>query len=233
MTRLYIFDFDGTLSYTGGDIALSVQLIQRKYGAPVTDEKSILAFVGYGARYLIENTVTCGPGNEAAPEKSSASEFGPGSAGASFEDIYRDYLEVYYEHATDTSRLYPGVRETLEALIARGDRTALFTNKPRRVTDKTLRFLGIDGLFEATFCPEDLERKKPDPEGILRCSRATGVPLERTLMVGDSRADVDAGRAAGVKTLGLLNGMGDRAKLLAAGPDFTAESFGEIPGIEF
>ena len=230
MDRLYIFDFDGTLSYTGDDIALSVQIIQKKYGAPVTDVKSILAFVGYGAKYLIENTVTAGLAQKAAAEWTAN---GAAADGPSFETIYRDYMDVYYEHAADTSRLYPGVRETLVKLAGRGDRIALFTNKPKRVTARTLDFLGIKDFFEVILCPEDLTRRKPDPEGIFKCVEMTGSDLSRTLMVGDSRADIDAGKAAGVKTLGLLNGMGDREKLLAAGPDFTAEHFGDVLSVEF
>ena len=226
MDRLYIFDFDGTLSYTGDDIAESVRIIQKKYGAPVMDTQSILAFVGYGAKYLIANTVV---------EKLSEKNGGKGAAGfeALSDAIYRDYLETYCEHSTDTSILYPGVKETLEKLAKRGDRTALFTNKPRRATDKMLGFFGIDRLFEVTVCPEDVTRRKPDPEGILHCSVSTGIPLPKTIMIGDSAADVDAGRAAGVTTLALLNGMGDRTALLSAGPDLTAETFEDIPEISF
>ncbi len=216
MNKLYIFDFDGTLSDTGGDIAFSVRETQRHFGAPLMDGKAILANVGYGARHLIERTVG-----------SAADSVAP------IEEIFKFYVGEYFDHCTDTSRLYEGVTETLDLLLARGDKCAVFTNKPLPVTLKMLDFFGITGRFSAVFCPENLTKRKPDPEGIFRCMEKTGVSAGNTLMCGDSKPDIDAGRAAGVKTCGLTFGMGDREKLLAAGPDFLASSFREIADIVF
>ena len=214
MKKLYIFDFDGTLSDTGKDIAFSVRETQRRFGVPLMDEKSILANIGYGARHLIERAVAA---DSSAPP----------------DEILKVYVNAYFDHCTDTSRLYDGVTETLDLLLSRGDLCAVFTNKPLPITRKMLDFFNISDRFSAVFCPENLTNRKPDPEGIIRCMEQTGIAPWNTMMCGDSKPDIDAGRSAGVKTCGLLFGMGDREKLLAAGPDFLASSFGEIADIVF
>ncbi len=206
--RLYIFDFDGTISYTGDDIAKSLNEVRKEYGLDTLPTCEILKYVGYGAGFLVENVL-------AVP-------------GVSQDKILLDYKEAYFDHCTDTSVPYPGLAETLDLLKKRGDNVSLFTNKPLRITHKTLEYFGLKDVFKSVYCPENLAKRKPDPEGIMRCMADAGVSAASTVMVGDSKADVDAGRAAGVKTCGCLYGMGDPEKLKAAGPDFLIEDIRQI-----
>lgn len=210
--RLYIFDFDGTISYTGDDIATSLNVVRKNYGLLPLETDEVLKYVGYGARFLIENVLTV--------------------PGVSVDEILLAYKEAYFDHCTDTSIPYPGLSGTLSLLTKRGDTVSLFTNKPLKITEKTLAFFGIRDVFTSVYCPENLAKRKPDPEGIRRCMEDAGIPPERTVMVGDSKADIDAGRAAGVKTCGCLYGMGERQKLIDAGPDFLIEDIKDIANIE-
>ncbi len=211
--RLYIFDFDGTISYTGEDIAASLNEVRRLYSLTPLETAEVLKYVGYGAKFLIENTLA------EAPDP--------------LETVLQRYKEAYFSHCTDTSRPYEGLTETLDKLIRRGDKVSLFTNKPLRITLKTLDFFGIRDRFTSIYCPENLNNRKPDPEGILRCIDDANAEKANTIMVGDSKADVDAGKAAGVMTCGCLYGMGDREKLIKAAPDRLIEDIRELPGLAF
>ena len=211
--RLFIFDFDGTISYTGGDIAASLNEVRESYGLMPLATDEVLKYVGYGARFLIENTVNV--------------------PGATVESVLTRYKASYFDHCTDTSKPYDGLVETLDALIKRGDSVALFTNKPLKITIKTLDFFGIRDRFNSIYCPENLTARKPDPEGIVKCMADAGVSNDMTVMVGDSKADVDAGKAAGVKTCACLYGMGDVKKLLDSGPDFTINNIRELTELNF
>ncbi len=213
MKKLYVFDFDGVIADTGDDIAAAVMAAQRHFKAcKVRGKKNILSFVGYGAEYLIEHTVT-GAGNGDA---------------AKLKEVVAWYKEYYYEHCADKSKLYSGVEDMLKALKAKGAFVCMFTNKPKRVTERSLKIFGIYDLFDHIFCPEDLCERKPSPEGIIKCMEACGVSAEDTLMVGDSAADIVAAKAAGVSSCGVLCGLGDREKMQAEGPDFTVYFASEV-----
>lgn len=212
MKKLYIFDFDGTISYTGGDIAVSLNEVREKYGLEALGVSEVLKFVGYGARFLIENTLNV--------------------PGEPLDKILEEYKASYFVHCCDTSVPYDGLAEILDVIRERGDLAALFTNKPLKITVKTLDRFGIKDRFNSIYCPENLTKRKPDPEGIFRSMEDAGTDTASTVMVGDSKADIDAGRAAGVKTCGCLYGMGDKEKLLAAGPDFTVNDIREVADLK-
>lgn len=216
LRKLFVFDFDGVIADTGADIAAAVKAAQRHFGA-LTDmgEKEILGYVGYGAMFLLENTVV--------PYVSEA-DF-------SAEEIFSWYKQYYFEHCIEKTVLYDGVKETLEHLVSRGDSVCMFSNKPAAVARRSLELLGVASFFERVFCPEDLENRKPHPEGIFRCMEHAQVPKERTIMIGDSAADIIAAHAAGVVSCGVLFGIGDTDRMLAEKPDVTVNRFCEIKKI--
>lgn len=209
MKKLYIFDFDGVIADTGADIAAAVRAAQRHFGASETSDSDILKYVGYGAEFLIENTVL----NDSAADR---------------QDVVDWYKQYYYEHCAERSVLYPGIKETLEKLRAMGHGVCMFTNKPKWVAERSLKAFEIYDLFDHIFCPEDLGKRKPAPEGIIKCMEACGISAENTLMIGDSAADIVAAKSAGVKACGVLCGIGDREKMMAEGPDFTVNTAGEL-----
>jgi len=126
----------------------------------------------------------------------------------------------------DTTRLYPGVLETLDALDDR--ELAVLTNKPGDLSREILTGLGIAPRFRRIWGPEDAGARKPDPAGLRRLLAEMGVAAAEAAIVGDSAVDVAAGRAAGVLTVGVTYGLNPTS--LAAQPaHFTLDDLRTLP----
>ena len=200
MARLLVFDLDGTLVDSSRDIAASANEALRRV-APGTAEiplAAILSFVGEGARLLVERSLR--------------------HAGLSLspDEVLPVYIECYAERLLDTTRLYPGVAEALDALA--GTTLAVLTNKPGDFSRSILEGLGVAPRFARIWGAGDVATRKPDPGGLLRLMSDLGAGAEDTWMVGDSATDVGAGRAAGVRVAGVTWGF-HPGGLRAAGPD--------------
>jgi phosphoglycolate phosphatase len=200
LARLLVFDLDGTLVDSSRDIAASVNAALAKV-APAAAEiplAQILSFVGEGARLLVERSLR--------------------HAGVSLsaDQVLPVYIECYAERLLDTTRLYPGVAEALDAL--RGPALAVLTNKPGDFSRRILESLGVAGRFARILGAGDVLSRKPDPGGLLGLMADAGAAREETWMIGDSATDVAAARAAGVRVAGVTWGF-HPAALRAAGPD--------------
>jgi phosphoglycolate phosphatase len=200
LARLLVFDLDGTLVDSSRDIATAVNAAFACLapGTPTIPLDAILSFVGEGARLLIERSV--------------------GHAGLDLpaDDVLAVYLECYRAHLLDTTSLYPGIPEALDAL--EGTTLAVLTNKPGDMSRAILEGLGVSGRFARVWGAGDVPSRKPDPAGLLCLIDDIGVPAGETWMVGDSATDVGAARAAGVRVAGVTWGFHPVA-LRAAGAD--------------
>jgi phosphoglycolate phosphatase len=165
--------------------------------APVPLE-AVVAYVGDGARVLVERSLR--------------------HAGLELpvDNVLRVYLGCYRERLLDTTRLYPGVAEALDALA--GATLAVLTNKPGDMSRAILEGLGVASRFARIWGPADVPARKPDPAGLVRLMTELGATAGGTWMVGDSATDVEAARAAGVRVAGVIWGFHPGA-LRAAGPD--------------
>ena len=202
-----IYDFDGVIADTAEDIAGAVQATQRQYGLPLMDIPTVISYVGLGARYLLEHCL-------------------PTLDTPRLEEALCWYKAFYREHSKVKTRLYPTVRETLEAIHRLGVPQFVVSNKPEPITSKLVEELQVAHCFCRVWGPESLTRMKPDPEGLLLSMETAG--CRNGLMVGDSYTDIQAGKRAGIHTCGVLYGLGDRDKLIAEQADFYVETFGEI-----
>ena len=202
-----IYDFDGVIADTGEDIAYAVQNTQKHFGKKVMTIPEIISFVGFGASYLIKNTL-------------------PDIPEERHEEILGWYKSFYYEHSIINTKLYPTVEETLRRFKEAGVPQFIVSNKPEAITKKILVQLGIDDCFHDVFGPESLTKMKPDPEGLIKAMETVG--RHKGIMVGDTYSDIKAGRAAGIKTMGLTKGLGDPERLKEEKPDILAEKLGEI-----
>lgn len=133
---------------------------------------------------------------------------------------------IYLKRCLRHTRLYPEVRATLSRL--RGVRLAVATNKPRIQTIKILRGLKIRRRLDAVYGGDDLERRKPHPEVLLRIMRRFKVRPRAVLMVGDSRFDMEAGRRAGCPVCAVTFGFGKRKELRPWRPDFIIGRFSDL-----
>lgn len=175
-----IVDLDGTLVDTLGDFveALNRTLADLHLGR--VDRGFIERTVGKGSEHLIRSTLT----HVGAPAQR-------------YDEAWARYQHHYLAVNGQFSEVYPGAREGLERLAARGLRLACLTNKPTAFAQPLLAAKGLSGYFAHTFGGDAFERKKPDPLPLWRTCEALGSAPARTMMVGDSSNDARAARAAG------------------------------------
>ena len=128
-------------------------------------------------------------------------------------------------------RLYPGARDVLEGMRARGRRMCLASNTPKRFVQIKLDALDIRGFFDAVFTPQDPWGGKPKPDSLLHAMERFGLNPKEVVMVGDHDQDVHYGENAGVKTVGVLNEFNSRDELVAAEPDQIISSISELPAV--
>ena len=208
--RLLIFDLDGTLIDSKLDLAVAVNATRASLHLRPMDEERIYSYVGEGAPTLIRRAI--GP-KFSEEEMAQAVEF---------------FLTYYHDHKLDHTRLYPGVREALEAL---SDRIlAVLTNKPVRISREILDELGIAGRFRYVFGGNSFTTKKPHPEGAHTILQDSGIRPEQAMMVGDSGVDVITGRNAGIHTCGVRYGFAPET-FEQHPPDLMVDSLGELAAL--
>ena len=191
--RALIFDLDGTLIDSKGDLIHSVNAMLREMRRPELPEQLIAGYVGHGAPQLVARAL-----GESASEAERKS-------GLQF------FLGYYEDHKMDTTRAYPGVRETLEELAAMP--MAVLTNKPVRISGRILDSLGLSKFFRVVYGGNSFETKKPDPLGAKTILSEFGTPPQEALVIGDSEVDVQTARNAGTFAAFASYGFGvcDRA----------------------
>lgn len=178
-------------------------------GLEALDQSTINSYVGEGAAVLIRRAL----GPEATEEEiKKALEF---------------FLLYYREHALEHTKLYPGVREGIEELHARGKSLAVLTNKPVRISNDIMRALGLSEKFFKVYGGNSFEQKKPDPIGITTLMGEVKASAAETMVVGDSFVDIRAARNARVKACGVTWGF-DPERMRAEGPDLIVDSMAEL-----
>jgi pyrophosphatase PpaX len=138
------------------------------------------------------------------------------------------FTPAYERYAAEGVRPFPGAVELLQTLRERGVAVAVVTSKARVRYAADAARGGLDRLVGAVTCAEDVARGKPDPQGIHSVLDALGVPVQRAVLVGDTAVDVAAGRAAGVRTIGVTWGSTPAGPLREAGADGVVESFADL-----
>jgi phosphoglycolate phosphatase len=206
---LLVFDLDGTLVDSSRDLAAATNeaIARVAPGAPAIPLDVVVSFVGEGARLLVERSLRHA-GVDTAPEA-----------------VLPVFFECYGERLLDTTRLYPGVAEALDALA--GCTLAVLTNKPGPFSRTILEGLGVASRFARVWGYGDVPARKPDPAGLLRMLDELGTASPEAWMIGDSAIDVRTGRAAGVRVAGVTWGL-DPEGVRAARPDRLLASAGEL-----
>ena len=206
--QTYIFDLDGTLLDTLGDLAASVNYAMRTHGMPEHSVDEVCRFVGNGVRRLMERAV---PGGAAHP---------------AFEAAFATFRRHYMEHSLDTTRPYEGIPEMLQELKRRGRHTAVVSNKFDAATKELCRHFFPDTIDVAVGEHEaEGIRKKPAPDTVLQALSQLEVGQEGAVYVGDSDVDIQTARNSGLPCISVLWGFRDREFLLAHG----AETFVSQP----
>lgn len=213
-TALVLFDLDGTLVDSAPDIATAANTALAAVGLPPRAEAEIRDFIGNGADSLLHRCLTGTRDGRAAPALHA-------QAYAAFQTGYMDCL-------TARTRPYDGVVETLDTLRARGVALGCVTNKPLRFTLPLLENLALAPYFAVTYGGDSFPVKKPDPLPLHAAARACGARPDETVMVGDSMADLEAARAAGMRIFCVAYGYAGGVDLARLAPDALVAT---MPGI--
>ena len=193
--KLLIFDLDGTLIDTLADITNSLNYAFGRRGLKKKlTEKQVRGMVGRGIGRLVEKAAAAG--RDAGGRKIA-------------EELTGDFLAHYRRHLLDNTRLYPGVRETIEKLD--GFKKAIITNKSVPLTRKILKGLDFAGQFDLVAGPETAGAMKPSPEPVFYVLRRLKIAPAESVLIGDSRLDIESGKRAGVKcTVAVTYGYGGK-----------------------
>jgi phosphoglycolate phosphatase len=184
--KLLAIDLDGTLVDSAPDIAHCLGLALEAIGHAPPGEARTRVWIGDGLETLIARALA--HGSSAEPRVSGEARHK--AALAAFLACYRDNLFV-------RSRLYPSVRETLDALRASGFRLCCITNKRYSFSDELLVKAGIRDYFEILLGGDSLAEKKPSPLQLKFAAETLGISPSAATLVGDSHQDLRAARAAG------------------------------------
>jgi len=205
--RALIFDLDGTLIDSKLDLALAVNAALQEMGRAALPHEQIFGYIGQGAPKLIARAL----GKGATQEE--------GRRGLEF------FIQYYSIHKLDNTSLYPGVRETLDALA--GMPMAVLTNKPVGASRGILQGLGLAETFQIIYGGNSFERKKPDPMGVETILREFGAAPAQVMFVGDSEIDVQTARNAGTWVCGVTYGFGSH-RLAEFPPDLLVDNLTEL-----
>lgn len=211
---LVVFDLDGTLFNTLGDLAVAVNYALRHFGLPEHSEEQVRSFIGNGSMKLIERSM-----GEAALSENIA------RTGVTIEMVHKVYSDFYWEHCTERTLPNPGVVEFLRNSSVR---VAMLTNKPLRPSEKILNHFGLRDRFEFILCGDTTPERKPSPAGLLKILEMAGVSREEAVMVGDDQPDILAARNAKVDCVTLFCGFGKPVNLLPLNPQNVVHSYEEM-----
>jgi len=220
--KLLVFDLDGTLIDSAQDLCNSVNAALNDVGYGPLPDPLIAGFVGNGAPMLMRRSLALATGVQ--PDTVNEEQLAR---------AYQFFLQYYREHKLDFTYAYEGVLDALKALHELHDAPpgpsrimAVLTNKPVRPARGICEGLGLAGYFIHIYGGDSFPVKKPDPLGLRSLMEETGSSPEQTLMIGDSKVDVQTARNAGAWSLGCAFGFGPQ-NLMDTPPDVLVDSAAE------
>ncbi|GHB96300.1 phosphoglycolate phosphatase [Thermomonas carbonis] len=206
--RLLLFDLDGTLLDSAPDMVATVNRMRTARGQPPMPLAQLRPHVSKGSR---------------AMSAAAFPELGGEVSGA----MIREFLDIYEQELGRSSVLFDGVVELLDAIEADGARWGIITNKPEYLAKQVIPQLGWDTRSAILLGGDTLAERKPHPLPLLHAAEQLGAAIEDCVYVGDDQRDIDAARAAGMRSVVALWGYRDEGEL----PDrWGADAMAETPG---
>lgn len=182
-----LFDLDGTLVDTAPDMVAVLTRLQQDNGFEPLPYETARASVSNGAMGLI---------------RLAFSMLDDAERGR----LHQDYLERYEAAVCVGSTVFPGLAALLDRLDEHARPWGVVTNKPRRMTEPLLEMLGLHRRAACTVSGDTLPQRKPHPAPLLHACEMAGVPPAKTVYVGDAQRDIEAGQAAGMRTIAAAYG---------------------------
>ena len=247
--ELFIFDLDGTLFNTLGDLAPAVNYAMTQFSLHTHSNDDVRTFIGNGSMNLIRRAVAANfipVASTRDMEKVAETLAQENYSEENIKEIHKVYSEYYWEHCTENTEPYEGVIELVQRIAAsnrygdgatsNGNRAvfnrdenhagtryaAMLTNKPIAPAQKILKKFGLENSFATYLCGDTTPERKPSPAGIYEILRQTGIAPEKAIMIGDDTPDVLAAKNAGIDCITLFEGFGKAENLLPLEPRYTA-----------
>lgn len=207
-----VFDLDGTLVDTAPDLVRALNLTMDLEGLPRAKLETVRLMVGQGARVLIER---------------ASALHGVSFSRERLDQLVREFIDFYRQDITRHSTLFPGALEAMDHLAALGAKLAICTNKRTDLSVQLLDALGLAQRFSVIVGADAVAQRKPHPEHYHAAVARAGGVVRRSVMVGDTAADVGAARAAGAPVIAVRFGYCDiGAERLGA--DVLIDRFSEL-----
>ena len=210
-----VFDLDGTLADTSGDLLAAAN--------------ACFADMGAGALLTAADAGTALRGGRAML-RLGLSRIGRAGDEAEIDRQYPRLLQAYADAIAVHTRLYPGAMEAVAALREQGHGIAICTNKPEALADQLMRSLGVRDAFASLIGADTLPVRKPDPEPLFEAARRAGGDPSRTLLVGDSDTDRNTSANAGVPSVLVTFGPSG-ADMAALKPEALLHRFEDLPEV--
>ena len=210
MTKLIIFDFDGTLGDTCENIVKTMQETMSRKGYPVPGEEAICATIGLP---LAEGFKMLEPGMGEEEMAACAA-------------LYREVFEEWRERLVPQP--FPGVRETLAQLHGRGLMLSVASSRKRPSLVGFIHDMGLEPYISYVLGVDDAPKPKPDPAPVLKTLQELKTDASEAIVVGDMPVDILMGSRAGARTVGVTWGNGSREALGEAGADHIIDSIGDL-----
>lgn len=203
-----IFDLDGTIADTINDLADAVNYGLYQLNCPEHSIEQYKNFVGNGAQLLCYRAL-------------------PDDRKSESEKLYSFFSQYYDQHYLDKTKLYSGIKETLNKLSENGVILAVATNKPQNVARQIISKLLPDINFVKVLGGCDEREKKPDPAIIREILNI--LPDNNTaFMIGDSNVDIRTAKNSGITSIGCIWGFRSRQELVDENADYIAENAKDI-----
>lgn len=212
--RLVAFDLDGTLIDSVPDLTVAVQKALREVGLSAPSEANVRDWVGNGAPMLVERALNWALGQ--APSQVLQAR------------AYDAFMRHYDAAPNAHTQLYPGVQKTLNTLHAAGYILVLITNKPERFIAPILSHFELLSQFTLCLGGDSLAEKKPSPLPLLHAAGQLDIAPSASVMVGDSRHDIAAGKAAGFTTVAVPYGYNHGEPIEQSQPDLLISSLSAL-----
>ncbi len=210
MYRTVIFDLDGTLLNSIGDLAAAANYVCRKNRWPEHTEEEIMGMVGHGIPNLVR-------------------QFSPADARSTLMvlNTTSQFNQYYGCHNMELTRPYEGMAELLQQLKAAGAQLAVCSNKADNFSRAIVEHY-YPGVFELVRGNLNGMPVKPDPTVVREIMRDLDASYLSAMMVGDSSVDIQTGHNAGIKACGVTWGFRSRENLVEAAADAIADTPAEL-----
>lgn len=216
--RALLIDLDGTLVDSAGDLALAVDETMAALGRQPHGLDPVRLWVGNGAAMLVKRALAGSMDPQEVDQVDAAL----------LDKAVGLFFAAYEKFCSQKTVLYPGVLPALEAWRAAGVKLACVTNKPEVFTERVLAAAGIRGFFDLVAAGDTLAVKKPDPAPLLYCMETMNTNLAQTWMIGDSRTDIKAARAAGIPVVCVSYGYNHGRDIRLENPDQVIDRFTDL-----